>query len=56
MIGPQQFRKMKSGATLINKAQSGLIDEKAVAEALRNGTLAAAASTCSKRSLFYCQK
>lgn len=43
MINRQTLALMKPGAILINAARGGLLDEAAVAEALNNGHLAAAA-------------
>jgi glycerate dehydrogenase len=42
MIGPKELAKMKSGALLINTARGGLVDEHALANALRQGTIAGA--------------
>ncbi|WP_407528657.1 D-2-hydroxyacid dehydrogenase [Methylobacterium oryzisoli] len=42
MIGREEFAKMKRDAILINTARGGLVDEAALAEALRNGTIAGA--------------
>jgi len=43
MINADTISRMKDGAILINTARGGLIDEKAVAEALKKGKLKAAA-------------
>jgi D-3-phosphoglycerate dehydrogenase / 2-oxoglutarate reductase len=43
IIDQAALNKMKKGAFLINAARGGLVDEKAVAEALRSGKLAGAA-------------
>ena len=43
MINRQTLAQMKRGAILVNTARGGLLDEAAVAEALNNGHLAAAA-------------
>ena len=40
IIGKETLARMKKGAFLINTARGGLIDETAVADALRDGTLA----------------
>jgi lactate dehydrogenase-like 2-hydroxyacid dehydrogenase len=37
MIGEEQIGMMKDGAILVNTARSGLVDEKALADALRQG-------------------
>ena len=42
MIGIEQLRKMKRTAILINTARGGLVDEQALAEALRDGLIAGA--------------
>jgi glyoxylate reductase len=42
MIGREQFPKMKRTAVLINTARGPLVDQKALAEALRAGTIFAA--------------
>lgn len=39
MIGKEQFEMMKDGAILVNTARSGLVDEEALADALRRGKL-----------------
>lgn len=39
MIGKEQIEIMKDGAILVNTARSGLVDEEALAEALRRGKL-----------------
>ena len=43
MIGASELKKMKPGARVINVARGGIIDEKALAEAVKNGHLAGAA-------------
>lgn len=42
LIAGPEFAKMKPGATLINTARGGIVDEEALAAALRGGALAAA--------------
>ncbi len=42
MIGADELKKMKTNAVLINTARGGLVDEKALAEALKAGTIAGA--------------
>jgi glycerate dehydrogenase len=42
MIGPEQLRKMKRTAILINTARGGLVDEQALAQALNEGVIAGA--------------
>jgi len=42
MIGTEQFRMMKRTAILINTARGPLVDQKALADALRSGTIFAA--------------
>ena len=42
MIGAKEFAKMKPTAILINTARGGLVDEAALAQALRKGTIAGA--------------
>ena len=43
LFGGDEFRKMKDSAVLINTARGGLVDSQALADALRNGDIAAAA-------------
>ena len=43
LIGPEQFRRMKPSARLINCARGGIIDETALADALNQGLVAGAA-------------
>ncbi len=43
MIGPRQFASMKKSAILINAARGGVVDEAALAEALRGGEIGGAA-------------
>jgi glycerate dehydrogenase len=42
MIGAKELKKMKPTAILINTARGGLVDEAALADALKNGTIAGA--------------
>jgi glycerate dehydrogenase len=42
MIGAKELKMMRPTALLINTARGGLVDEQALAEALRNGTIAGA--------------
>ena len=43
LLGDAEFRRMKSTAILINTARGGLVDSRALADALRDGEIAAAA-------------
>ena len=43
LFGAEEFRQMKNTAILINTARGGLVDSAALAEALRDGEIAAAA-------------
>jgi phosphoglycerate dehydrogenase-like enzyme len=43
MIGAAQLAKMKPSALLVGISRGGIIDQKALAAALRDGTIAAAA-------------
>lgn len=40
LIGPAQFARMKEGVRIINAARGGIIDEEALAEAVRSGKVA----------------
>ena len=46
LIGAAQLAKMKKTAVLVNVARGGVVDDAALAEALKHGTLAAAALDC----------
>jgi D-3-phosphoglycerate dehydrogenase len=43
ILGPAEFAMMKKGVVLVNAARGGVVDEKALLEALNNGTVKAAA-------------
>ncbi len=43
MISKKQFEKMKDGVLLVNAARGGVVDEKALYEALKSGKVSAAA-------------
>ena len=43
ILGPAEFAKMKKGVVLVNAARGGVVDEKALMDALNNGTVKAAA-------------
>jgi D-3-phosphoglycerate dehydrogenase len=43
MISTEQFAKMKEGVRLVNCARGGIVDESALAEAIRSGKVAGAA-------------
>jgi glycerate dehydrogenase len=43
LFGANEFRRMKNDAILVNTARGGLVDSAALADALRNGEIAAAA-------------
>ncbi|HEX8142830.1 MAG TPA: phosphoglycerate dehydrogenase [Pyrinomonadaceae bacterium] len=43
IIGPAAFARMKKGVRLINCARGGLVDERALLDAIREGTVAGAA-------------
>lgn len=43
LIGSEAMGRMKPGVRLINCARGGIVDEQALAEAIKNGTVAAAA-------------
>jgi len=43
MIGTEQLAKMKDGARIVNCARGGIVEEAALAEALRSGKIAGAA-------------
>lgn len=46
LIGAGQLAKMKPGAVLVHSGRGGVIDDAALAQALRTGTIAAAAVDC----------
>ena len=51
LIGKEALAKTKPGVIIVNAARGGLVDEEALAEAVRSAdTSAARASTCSPRS------
>jgi D-3-phosphoglycerate dehydrogenase / 2-oxoglutarate reductase len=41
-LGPEQFKKMKKGVIIVNCARGGVVDEKALLEGLKDGTVYAA--------------
>ncbi|MFF8842756.1 NAD(P)-dependent oxidoreductase [Streptomyces sp. NPDC015127] len=43
LLGPEQLKRMRPGAVLINTSRGGIVDEPALADALREGSIAGAA-------------
>jgi len=43
LFGEEQFKKMKDGVIFINCARGGIVDENALAQAIKSGKVAAAA-------------
>ena len=50
LLGSAQFAKMKRGVRIINCARGGIVDEKALADAIKSGQVAARRSTSTKAS------
>jgi glycerate dehydrogenase len=50
LIGAAELARMKPNCLLINTARSGLVDEHALADALRAGRIGGAGSMCSRSS------
>lgn len=52
-IGSEEISLMKKGAVLVNTSRGGIVDERALADALKNGHLRGAALMCLKMSLVW---
>jgi len=50
MLGRDLLAKAKPGLRIINVGRGGIVDEEALAEAIRDGIVKAQASTSSRRS------